>query len=133
MGGSKSIEILQRFWKAVLDSDFGVLETIVSDDSVFYIGGKSALAGSHKGAAGIGALIRKADELTADTLSAVRDDSADFMASEHHGVILDRIIATRDGKSLDSHIALVAHVEGGKLDQIFLYLENQYAFDEFFS
>jgi hypothetical protein len=71
----------------------------------------TALSGAHRGPEGIAALRRQIDELTAGTWRPLRDDSFDIAMSPWHGVIMDRFLAERRERRLDSHEAVILAVE----------------------
>ena len=55
------------------------------------------------------------------------------MVSQWHGVVLDRLVAERVGRRLDSHEAIVAAVEDGCIVRLFHYLHDPAGFDRFWS
>jgi ketosteroid isomerase-like protein len=53
--------------------------------------------------------------------------------SGDHGVVLDRFLAERDGRHLDSHEAIVVAVEEGRIVRLFHYVHDPAAFTAFWS
>jgi hypothetical protein len=88
----------------------------------------TALSGAHRGPEGIAALRRQIDELTAGTWRPLRDDSFDIAMSPWHGVIMDRFLAERRERRLDSHEAVILAVEEGRITRLFHYLHDPAAF-----
>jgi hypothetical protein len=62
------------------------------------------------------------------SLQPVRDDAYDIAESEHHAVLMTRLV----GSGLDSHHVIVLVAEGGRLARAFHHVFDLYAFDETF-
>lgn len=125
--------IAERFHQALVANDAAALNELLADDAAWYISGRSRLAGEHKGREAIVALVQKVHELTGGTFRPLRADSHDVCASEYHAVLMDRFLAERGGKQLDTHVAFVVVVEGSSVKLLLPYFYDQYAFDEFWS
>jgi ketosteroid isomerase-like protein len=93
----------------------------------------TALSGTHRGPDGIAALRRRIAELTAGTWRPLREDSFDIAASAWHAVIMDRFLAERGVRHLDSHEAIVVAFEEGRITRLFHYLHDPAAFEAFWS
>jgi ketosteroid isomerase-like protein len=93
----------------------------------------TALSGAHRGPEGIAALRRQIDELTAGTWRPLREDSVDIATSPWHAVIMDRFLAERGERRLDSHEAVIVAVEEGRITRLFHYLHDPAAFEAFWS
>jgi hypothetical protein len=92
---------------------------------------ETALSGTHRGPEGIVALRRQLDELSSGTWRTLREDSFDIATSLWHGVIMDRFLAERGERRLDSHEAVVVAVEDGRVTRLFHYLHDPAAFAAF--
>lgn len=55
------------------------------------------------------------------------------MANDEHAVSLFTARGQRNGKTLDQRSTLVFHARDGKLVEAWLFVDDQYALDEFFS
>lgn len=64
---------------------------------------------------------------------SLRDDSYDIVSSKYHAFAIDRVVAERQGKQLDSHEAILVLVEGGKVKTLIHYFFAQHHFDDFWS
>ena len=104
---------------------------MVAPKAALVVAGSTQLAGSHLGPAGLVALRRRIDDLTGGTWRPLREDSFDVTESEWHAVVLDRFLAERDTRRLDSHEALVLAVEGGRIVRLFHYVHDPDAFAAF--
>jgi ketosteroid isomerase-like protein len=69
-------------------------------------------------------------ELTAGTFRA---ELHDVVAGDEHTVSLHVSRGEREGRTLEDREVLVSHIRDGKLVEVWQYIENQYAYDEFFS
>jgi ketosteroid isomerase-like protein len=69
-------------------------------------------------------------ELTAGTFRA---ELHDVVADDRHTVGMHLATGGREGRSLEDREVLVFHVRDGKVAEVWQYIEDQYAYDEFFS
>ena len=95
--------------------------------------GSQPFAGSHRGKDAIVGIIGRLHALNSGTFRALREDSHDVCVSEHHAVLMDRFLAKRGDRQLDTHLAFVVVTEGGKVTLLLPYFYDQYVWDEFWS
>jgi ketosteroid isomerase-like protein len=126
-------DLAERFYRAFLAADREALAALVTPDAAWVVPLDTAVSGAHRGPEGIAALRRRIDELTAGTWRPLRADSFDIAASLWHGVIMDRFLAERGQRRLDSHEAVVLAVEEGRVTRLFHYLHDPAAFAAFWS
>jgi ketosteroid isomerase-like protein len=126
-------ELGEDFYRAFLAADGEALAKVVAPEAAWVVRLDTALSGAHAGPVGIAALRRKIDELTAGTWRPLREDSFDIATSQWHVVIMDRFLAERGERRLDSHEAVVVAVEGGRVTRLFHYLHDPAAFAAFWS
>lgn len=125
--------IAERFHQALVANDAAALNELLADDVEWHATGRSPFASSHRGREAIITLIGRLHELSGGTFRPLRADSHDVCASEYHAVLMDRFLAERGGKQLDTHVAFVVVVEGSSVKLLLPYFYDQYAFDEFWS
>jgi ketosteroid isomerase-like protein len=123
----------ERFYRAFLAADERALAEVVSADAVLLVPLGTPISGAHRGPAGIAALRRRIAELTNDTWRPLREDSFDVAASEWHAVVMDRFLAERGERRLDSHELTVVAVENAQIVRLFHYLHDPEAFAAFWS
>jgi ketosteroid isomerase-like protein len=123
----------ERFYRAFLVADEDALSEVVDEAAVFVVRLDTLLSGAHRGPQGIAELRRTIDRLTGGTWRPLRDDSFDVVVSPWHAVIVDRFLAERDGRRLDSHEAIVVAHEGGRIVRLFHYLHDPDGFAQFWS
>ena len=126
-------ELVQDFYRAFLAADGEALAEVVAPQAAWVVRLDTALSGAHVGAVGIAALRRQMDELTARSWRPLREDSFDIATSQWHAVIMDRFLAERGERRLDSHEAVVVAVEDGVVTRLFHYLHDPAAFAAFWS
>lgn len=128
----EDMKVVERFYRALMGGKD--LARYFDDESFFYVPGSTEISGEFKGKEAVASLFVKMRELTEGTLRPFLKDSLDVMASEHHCVLLDRLLAERpDGRRLDSQEAWVIHVNDNKLGNSFIYLGDPDSFDTFWS
>jgi ketosteroid isomerase-like protein len=124
-------ELVEHFYRAFLATDREVLAKVVAPEAAWIV--RLDTAGAHQGPDGIAALRRQIAELTAGTWRPLREDSFDIATSQWHGVIMDRFLAERGERRLDSHEAVIVAVEDGRVARLFHYLHDPAAFAGFWS
>jgi ketosteroid isomerase-like protein len=106
---------------------------VVAPEAAWIVPLDTALSGAHVGPDGIAALRRRIDELTAGTWRPLREDSFDIATSQWHAVLMDRFLAERADRRIDSHEAVIVAVEDGRIVRLFHYLHDPAAFEAFWS
>ena len=125
--------LVERFHQALVSNDATALSELLADDVEWHMSGRSRFAGGHKGREAVIGFVREMHELTGGTFRPLRPDSHDVCSSGYHTVLMDRFLASRDGKELDTHVAFVVVAEAGKVTLLLPYFYDQYAWDEFWS
>ena len=126
-------ELVEDFYLAFLAADGEALANVVAPEAAWVVRLDTVLSGAHVGPVGIAALRRQIDELTAGTWRPLREDSFDIATSQWHAVIMDRFLAERGERRLDSHEAIVVAVEDGRVARLFHYLHDPATFAAFWS
>jgi hypothetical protein len=67
------------------------------------------------------------------TAGSFRAEPHDVIAGDQHVVGLHLATAQRQGRTLADRQVLVVHVRDGKIAEVWEHVEDQYAFDEFYS
>jgi ketosteroid isomerase-like protein len=125
--------LAEDFYRAFLAADAAELARVVAREAAWLVPLETALSGAHVGPVGIAALRHQIDELTAGTWRPLREDSFDIATSQWHAVIMDRFLAERGERRLDSHEAVIVAVEDGRITRLFHYLHDPAAFAAFWS
>lgn len=124
-------EAIRRFRQAVFDGDDVGIGDSLADDVIWGIGGSGRFAGLHEGPDAVVKVFTTMWDLSRGTFRPFSQDSHDILLGEAHVSLLDRYVASRGKRQLDSFEAWVMHVEDGLLKECFHYLHDQRAFDVF--
>lgn len=127
------VDTARAFRSAVFDDRPDVVRAFLHDDVFWAIAGSTEISGFHRGPAAVVDVFRRMRELTGGTFRPAGTDTADYLVGGDHIAILDRYVATRPGRSLDSHEAWVVHLADGRVSECFHYFSDQAAFDAFWS
>lgn len=99
-------------------------------DIRFHVPGLSPLTGDHEGVDQVLALFGKLFELSGGTL---RLETHDVVANDEHAVALFVTRGERAGRRLEDRNVEVLHIRDGRATEVWLYSEDLYASDEFWS
>jgi uncharacterized protein len=124
-------ELVRRGSDAFSSGDMSTLGQVLDQNVVYHVPGRSPLAGDYRGQEDvIGRFFARILELTGGTFQVELHDA---VANDEHAVSLFTARGQRDGKTLDQRSTLVFHARDGKLVEAWLFVDDQYALDEFFS
>ena len=126
-------DLVAHFYRAFVEADREALAGLVAPEAAWIMRLDTALSGAHVGPDGIAALRGKIDALTGGTWRPLREDSFDIATSQWHAVIMDRFLAERGERRLDSHEAVIVAVEENRIRRLFHYLHDPAAFEAFWS
>ena len=116
------VDALQR-------ADPVAISTLLADDVVYHFPGRSSVAGTYRGRDAVMGLFRAFGQLPGGPPRLV---SHDVVASEAHVVELATHSAARGGRPYEWHAVRIYHVGAGDLiTEIWLIIEDQYAFDAY--
>jgi uncharacterized protein len=96
----------------------------------YHVPGNNIVAGTYTGTEAILGLFA----LTAtETQGSLTFEFHDMVVGENHVCVLDRVKGTRKGRTLDQNRVLITHVENGRTTDVWVVLEDEYDFDEFWA
>lgn len=124
-----NVETTRRLYEAFAKKDTDVLRELLGE-CVWHIPGEGILAGTYTGADEILGLFARGAEETGGTLTL---EIHDVLGDNDHAIGLDRVTARRGDRTIDMNRVTIAHGRDGKLTEVWLVPEDQYAFDEFWS
>jgi len=123
-------DLIRRGYEAFNKGDTQTLREVFDPEIVWHFPGRSDLAGDHGGTDAVLGFFGRTMELTAGTF---RVELHEVVADDQHTVGLHLATGEREGRTLEDREVLVFHVRDNKVVEAWQYLEDQYAYDEFFS
>ena len=128
MAEHPNVALLRRAEEAFSSGNVEVLGDLLADDILVHAPGNGPLSGEYQGRDAVFAYNRRIFELSGGTYE---NEVHDILASDQHGVILQRNRARREGRSLDVREVLVMHLREAKIVEVWEMYDDQRAYDEF--
>jgi ketosteroid isomerase-like protein len=125
--------IAERWYRAFLAADAAELDAVLDPGAAWVIPLDTELSGVHRGARGHSSLRERIAQLTGGTWRPLRDDSFDVAVSPWHAVVMDRYLAQRGERRLDSNEAVILAIEEERIVRLFHYLHGPVGFASFWS
>jgi ketosteroid isomerase-like protein len=122
-------ELARSEMEAALQGDFESMLSHSTEAVILHHPGRNALPGTYRGKDGPREWGRKIDELLGPGGSLTRP-LHDILASDSHAIQLVSVkVSRRDGRSASWNAAVVMHVCDGKINEIWLHIDDPYAVD----
>jgi len=122
--------VTRRVLEAFSAGDMATLSQLFAEDIVWRLPGTSAFANVYRGQQEVFGLFGRLMEESGGTF---RVESRDVLASDAGGVLLDRVTATRQGKTLDVLLALHLTIRDGRVVEGVDYLHQEHLWDAFWA
>jgi ketosteroid isomerase-like protein len=116
--------------EAFSGGDTDTLTELIAEDTLWHWPGRSPVSGDCVGRDAAFARFEQLGQLSGGT---ARLEDHDFLGNDEHSVALGRLIASREGKTLDSTFTEVCHWRDGKIVERWMMVDDQHAYDEFWS
>jgi ketosteroid isomerase-like protein len=111
--------------------DVAAIEAAIAADAVWHFPGRRGqLAGSHRGREAIFAFLLRVQALTGGTFHL---DLIDVVANDRHAVALFRGHGQREDRTLDNPTCLRLRIAGGQVVELWEFVWDLYAVDEFWT
>jgi ketosteroid isomerase-like protein len=123
-------DLVRRGYEAFAKGDLDTLNSLLSDDIVWHVPGKSPVAGDHKGKEAVFGLFGKIAERSGGTF---HQEIHDVLANDEHALAMVVARAEREGKRYEDKQVHVFHIKDGKAAEFWNHFGDQYAADEFWS
>jgi hypothetical protein len=120
--------LARRGFEAFAAGDRATIESLLREDAVWHIPGRSELGGEYRGRAAILAMLRETALRSGGTY---RVQLRYAVADDRHVVAVYRATGQRGGRSIDIDQALIVELDEARWVQIRAVPTDQYAFDEF--
>jgi ketosteroid isomerase-like protein len=128
--GAATAAVVRKAYDAVERGDIEGLFVLIAPDAVWRVPGRSPVAGAHRGHAEIGRFLAGLRERCGGTLRVRLDDIA---VGDESAVALQRVTAERNARTLDLTMCVVYRASGGLLVEARYFVEDQAAYDAFWS
>jgi len=123
--------LVRRLFDAFRTRDVATIVAALPDDLVWHFPGRRGrLAGAHRGRDAVLAFLANVSVLTDQTFHLDLDD---VTASDRHVVALFRGHGERDGKVLDNPTCLRMRIKDGRIAEVWEFVWDLYAVDDFWS
>lgn len=120
---------IRGLFQAFRERDLAAIQAAIPERAVWHFPGrKGALAGSHRGREAILAFLGKVVALTEGSFAL---EIEDVVAGDRNAVVLFRGSGRREGRTLDNPTCLRIRIEDGQLVEIWEFVWDLYAVDEF--
>ena len=122
---------IRELFAAFRAGDVDTIRTVIPEHAVWHFPGRRGrLAGTHRGRDAIFAFLLDVQTLTSGTFHL---DLIDVLANDAHAVALFRGHAERDGKRLDNPTCLRMRLEHGQVVEVWEFVWDLFAVDDFWS
>ena len=122
---------IRELFAAFRAGDVATILALIPEPAVWHFPGRRGqLAGTHRGREAIFAFLLKVRALTDDTFHL---ELIDVLANDAHAVALFRGHGTRNGRTLDNPTCLRMRLEDGQVVEVWEFVWDLFAVDEFWS
>jgi ketosteroid isomerase-like protein len=122
---------VRTMFDAFARADLDAVRAAIPEDAVWHFPGRHGqLAGTHRGRDAILAFFVHVARLTAGTFHLELDD---VVADDRYAVALFCGHGSRDGRTLDNPTCLKMRFEAGRIAEVWEFVWDLYAVDEFWS
>lgn len=122
--------LLRDEYEARARRDDAALEVLLSDDVVWHVPGRSAVAGVYRGKIEVMDYIRRRRSLADDTFNITVHD---VLANDRHGFVIASGRVVRGGREVEWRAHGLYRFEAGKIAECRVLPEDQDRFDEIWS
>ena len=128
--GRDAAEVVRAAYEAVDRGDVGALFDLIASDAAWHVPGHHPLAGIHRGHDAIRGFLAG---LRARSEGSMRVRLEELAIGEDRVVALQRVTASRPGRSLDVSMCVVYRAAGGLLTEARYFVDDQAQYDAFWS
>jgi ketosteroid isomerase-like protein len=125
----EDVEAIGKLYNALQARDVPALVKAFARAS-YHVPGHNTVSGTYRGSEEILGLFAHTDQETDGTITF---ELHDLVGGENHVCMLDRVTGRRKGRTIDQSRVVICHVENGITTDVWLVVEDEYDFDEFWS
>lgn len=125
--------VVAEFLTAVISGDMEAVSSLVAEDIVWHFAGRSSMSGVYRGRDAFADFAEKMGRHMGTEGVEHRIELHDLVGNDDHTMALWTRIARRDGTDYRLNGVGVYHVREGRITEVWVIHEDQYAADEFFA
>ena len=125
-----NVAVMARFYRAFIARDTATIWALSGENLQFHVPGRSPWAGVHVGRDQILKMFHETGKAAGHSIKIKLHA---LVGGDSHVVGMHHITGSREGKVLDQHACLVAHVSGGVLVDVWLAFQDLKGFDRFWT
>ena len=126
----RNADLLRQGYERFAKGDVPGALALFDDSIVFHVPGASQLGGDHAGKAAVGAVMRKFREISGGTFKL---QPTQVLTNDSYGAVVTKASATRNGRTIAEQPVQLWSFQDGEPVELWLYPQDQRAFDEFWS
>ena len=130
MSAEQNLQVMKKALDAFRSGDIPTLSQVFSQDVIWRVPGRSALAKDYKGQQDVFGFFGFLMQATAGTFAL---ESVDLFANERGGVYIDRVTAERDGRKLDVSLMLHVTIRNGQIVEGTDHFHQEHLWDAFWA
>lgn len=130
MSEHPNLTVMKRMLQAFGAGDMATLSQLFAEDIVWRMPGTSIFAKEYRGRQEVFGLFGWMMEASGGTFKV---ESRDMLVSDAGGVLLDRVTAARNGRTLDVLLALHLTIHDGRVVEGVDYLHQEHLWDAFWA
>lgn len=119
-------EMLRVQDEALAKGDVDTFWSLVTDDVLLHVAGRSSLAGDHKGKEAV-------QEVFGRYMASLGENpelnTHDILANDEHGVVMYETRVIKDGQSVSIRTVNIAHFRDGKVSELWTMDEDPFTAD----
>jgi uncharacterized protein len=123
--------VAQSLLQALLHNDVDAISRLVAEDVVFETIGRNPIAGIHYGRDDVSALSARMHAHR--QRFPYREQVSETITHGDAVIMLVQAATERDGQKRNWNFVQVFHFRGNQVDRGMMYLDDQYAFDEYWA
>jgi ketosteroid isomerase-like protein len=125
--GHPNAEVARSATEAISKGDMETFLSLHADDTVTHFPGRGPMAGDHQGKDGLVKMFQRQMEML-DGPPQIENHA--ILADDEHAVVLNKVSASRGGRTLEQNQVVVIHMKDGKIGEVWLHFSEQQAMDE---
>lgn len=128
--GTTNVDRHRQGHQAFVEGDMETLQGLIAKDTVWHAPGQNLLSGDHEGLGSVLGLFEQMGQLTGGN---VKVEAHAYMSNGSYTAALTELTATRGEETLEMRGCEVCKWKEGQVVEEWIFVEDQQAYDEFWS